>query len=125
MGLLFVPIMASTRAAAVVTFAVVPLLFDVLTSAQTCDSTLSGWPNTNRPAYCCPNAGDGTTATNTTRFCRKILPYNTNPAPTPYVHISDIVTTTTPNPCYWTNLAGQTPDTETVWNSAYKNFFTT
>merc|ERR1712159_78248 len=95
------------------------------TRAQTCDSTLSGWPHTNRPAYCCPYAGDGTSTTNTTRKCRKIDPYNPNAAPTPPYYISDIPTTTTPNPCYWTNLAGQTPDTQTVWNSPFKNFFVT
>jgi len=94
--------------------------------AQTCDSTLNGWPNTNRPAYCCPYAGDGTGVTNVTRKCRKIEPYKDGygAGAAPW-YIEDLPTTTTPNPCYWSNLAGQTPDTQSQWNAPAKNFFVT
>jgi len=85
-------------------------------SGQTCDSTLSNWPNTNRPNYCCPYAGDGTSDTNSSRKCRKIE------AQTDKYYIGNLNGT---NPCYWTNLAGQTPDTVPVWNSPFKNYFTT
>jgi len=97
-----------------------------LAHAQTCDSTLAGWPNTNRPAYCCPYAGDGTAVTNTTRKCQKIVPYKDGlgSGSAPW-HIEDLPTTTAPNPCYWSNLAGQTPDTQTQWNAPHKNFMVT
>jgi len=94
---------------------VAAILVEVAT-AQTCDSNLDNWPNTNRPNYCCPYAGDGTAATNSSRKCRKIEAQSTTG------YVGNI---TAPNPCYWTNIAGQTPDTVNVWNSNFKNYFTT
>merc|ERR1711988_130689 len=89
-----------------------------LAGGQTCNEATLGstWPNTNRPTYCCPYAGDGTAALNTSRTCRKIEPSTAS------YYIGSIGD---PNPCYWTNLAGQTPDTVSVWNSPFKNWMPT